>query len=110
MNNWQMLRVGVAGFAEFLGGLFVLAAIYYAYAYVVESDNPMRHEYSFGIGVGLLYGFGALLVAAFLAISVKRVISRNLFLVLSVPALIVGVVVLGLYLYSVGVDVLANKT
>ena len=105
-----MLRVGAAGLAELLGMLFIVAAIYYTYAYVTDAGNPARHEYGFGIGVGLLYGFSALLVSSVLAISVKRVISRNHFLILSVPALVVGIVVLGLYLYSVGVDVLVKKT
>lgn len=108
MNNWQFIRVGVAGVAELIGGLFLAGALYFTYAYVTDVENPLRHEYSFGIGLGLLYGFGALLVAAFLAITVKRVISRKLFLFLSTPALFSGVLLLGLYLYSVGIDVLGK--
>jgi hypothetical protein len=98
----------MAGFAELIGGLCLAGALYFTYAYITDVGNPLRHEYSFGIGLGLLYGFGALLVAAFLAVSVKSVISRKLFLFLSVPALISGGLLLALYLYSVGIDVLGK--
>ena len=98
----------MAVIAEVVGVLFLFAALYYTYAYTTDVDNPLKHEYGFGIGLGLLYGFSSLLVAAFLAISVKGVISRKLFLWLSVPAIFSGVLLLGFYLFSVGADAFAK--
>ena len=108
MNSWQAIRVGMAGFAELIGALFLACALYFTYWYLTDTGNPQRHEYSFGIWLGLFYGFCGFLVAAFLAISVKRVISRKLFVLLSAPSLFTGLMWLGLYFYSVGADVLGN--
>lgn len=91
-----------------IGSLFCAGALQYTYAYLVETENPLRHEYTFGIVLSLLYGVCALLLAALLALSVKDVISRKAFLILSVPALFSGVVFLGLYFYSLGIGTLGK--
>ena len=54
----------MAGIAELIGGLCLAGALYFTCAYMTAAGNPLRHEYSFSTGLSLLYGFGALLLAA----------------------------------------------
>ncbi len=91
MNGLQKHRLAMAVVAVLVGVGFAAVAAYYAAVYFIEVENPLRDEYLVGVALGLLYSFPAFALAALLAASVKKVISRTLYCVLSVPALIVGV-------------------
>jgi hypothetical protein len=98
MDAWQKLRLAMAAIAELVGALFVAAAGYYAFSFVMDEGNQGRNEYLFGLGLCLLYSFPPLALAAVLAVTLRRLIHRRLFWLLSAPALVVGTLFLGFFL------------
>lgn len=95
MDAWQKLRLATAAGAELVGALFVAGAGYYAFSFVTDEGNPVRNEYLFGLGLCLLYSFPPLALAAILAVTLRRLIPRRLFWLLSVPGLAVALLFLG---------------
>jgi hypothetical protein len=98
MDAWQKLRLATAAVAELVGALFVAGAGYYAFSFVTDEGNPVRNEYLVGLSLCLFYSLPPLTLAAILAVTLRGLIPRRLFWLLSVPGLAVGLLVLG---YSV---------
>ena len=110
MTAFQRMRVGAAVLADAIGLIFVGFAAYYTVMLLVDPRNPLRYEYRIGIWGGLLYGFVGLLIATFLAISVKKAIPKRLFKVLTVPALLVGIVLLAMNFYAAATYLVGRAT
>ncbi len=108
MSNWYRAGICIAVSTEFVGALFFASAFHFVYSYATDAGNPLRHEYIVGAMLGLLYGFGAFLAAAFFAILIKKALRKSVFLALSVPALVSGLLLLGYFFVSVATDVLAR--
>jgi hypothetical protein len=110
MTAVQRWAVRLAVLSEVVGLLFVGVAVYSLAILVFDKANSALGEYALGVWFGVLYGFGALLLATFLAIGVKKVLPKTLFGLLTMPTLIVGIVLLVMYFYGVAADGLARAT
>jgi len=95
--------------AQFIGWSFLIVSVYCYIQFIIDTGEPQRHENLIGVMLGLLYGFSFMLGSTFLAIIIKKSISKFYFKFLSIPTLVVGSFVLIMYLGSVASDLL-NKT
>ena len=59
-----------------IGLLFGGAALYFYYLSTVDLDNPARHEYALGIGIGLMWSAPAFIAASIGAYLDKERLSR----------------------------------
>ncbi len=84
-------------------------AAYFLAMYYVDTENNLRHEYLIGVSLGFLYATGFTIGSAVLAVSVKKHLSKIVFRILSMPALIIGSAFLIIYLGSIAYD-LATRT
>lgn len=96
------IGIGVAICAEAAGAFFLAMTIYSFVLYFADTKDPLRHEYLMGVGIGLLYSVGSLLVASVIAITLKKSLSNGAFRWLVWPGLVVGGTFFILYLISVG--------
>jgi hypothetical protein len=109
MTIWQIIRYTFAIIAQAVATLYLSLSVYFLAGYYIDTDNHLRHEYLIGVWVGLLQATGFSLGSALLASSVKTAISRRTFRILTVPALIIGIVFLTLYFGSLVYD-LSTRT
>ena len=61
---------------------------FYAISWVIQSDNPLRNEFGFGFGIGLLYGSPSWLGLPILAFVGRRELGRRKVLVVLAPVLV----------------------
>ncbi|MBL6986498.1 MAG: hypothetical protein ISR72_05550 [Methylobacter sp.] len=109
MTIWQKSRYILAIIAQGIGLMWLMIAVYFVATFYVETENPLRHEYWFGVWIGVIYSTGFSLTSALLAATVKASIPKMAFRLLTVPALIIGLSLLALYLGSMVYE-LADKT
>ena len=96
MSKWQRFRLSAAIKSEGLGFLLVLSAIYFKYQIFPEG---IEQGYVWGLLLGVGYGFIFLVIGIILTVSVKKYISSSKYFWLHKPALIVSLILLGLYLH-----------
>ena len=65
---------------------------YYASQWVIQVDNPLRHELGIGVGFGFLFGWPAWLGLPILAFFGRKQLGRFGVLVLISPVLLAGAV------------------
>ena len=109
MSIFHKVQFSFAVIAQGIGAIFLVMAAYYTAIYLTDTENHLRHEYLMGTWLGLLYATGFSLGSAVLAVSVKNEISKPAFRVLSIPALVLGLGFLVIYLGSLAYD-LASRT
>ena len=106
MNLKQKGILALSIIAQFIGWSFLLVSAYYYARFIIDTENPQGHENLVGVAFGLLYGFSFMLGSTFLAIIIKKSISKLYFKNLSIPTLVVGTFIL----FWVIVSELLNKT
>ena len=104
------IGIGVAIAAELVGFLFIGAALYFFWLYLVDSTNPLRHEYQFGVALSLLYGTGSGLTASLLAGVLKKGLSPSAFRWIAWPGLGFGAIFLIMFLGAVASDLYQRTT
>ncbi len=87
--------------SEGIGLLFLMLSVYLFIKYYTDIDGNLRHEAAFGGSLSLLYAAGFAVFGAALAASLKRHLSSKLFKLLTIPALVVFMSFLALYLGSI---------
>jgi hypothetical protein len=60
---------------------------------IVDSANPLRNEYGFGIGVGIIYGVPAWVGLPLVAFLSRATISRSQLLVLLAPVAVAAALI-----------------
>ena len=108
MTAVQKSLFAIALIVGIVGGLFLVATVYFVVRYFVEIENPGRHELTLGAWIAILYAAGALLLTSTLGGILKSVLSRRVFRALCWPGLIVGGGVFLVYLASIGSWLLGN--
>lgn len=58
--------------SDVIGYLFLAIAAYYGLAYLFDTANPLRHEYSIGTGMATVYGFWPVLFSIISATVLKK--------------------------------------
>lgn len=77
----------------FAWGCLALSTMgYYASQWVIQVDNPLRHELGIGVGFGFLFGWPAWLGLPILAFFGRKQLGRFGVLVLISPVLLAGAV------------------
>lgn len=109
MSVFQRLRFSLSVIAQVIALAWLLLAMYFIVKYYMELENPYRHEYLMGMWLGFLYAVGFSIGGSLLAVTVKNNISKLSFRLLSVPALISGIVFLVVCFWSIAYD-LAPRT
>jgi hypothetical protein len=100
MSTWQKIRVGIAGFSELLGFLLFCIFVYFAALIFLSVNGSEQSHLALVMWLSLLYSFCLFLGSAFLAISVKKVITPKSFKTLILPVLISGGLALTIYLLA----------
>lgn len=108
MSIFQKARFSFAVISQGIGAIFLVMAAYYTVMYFTDTENHLRHEYLMGTWLGLLYATGFSLSSALLAVSVKNEISKPAFQALSIPALVLGLGFLVIYLGSLAYDLVSR--
>ncbi|OAI16924.1 hypothetical protein A1359_06950 [Methylomonas lenta] len=108
MTLWQKSRYVFAIIAQGVGIVWLMMAIYFIAKYYRDTENPLRHEYWFAVWIGIIYSTGFCLSSALLAVTVKNAIPRVAFRLLTVPALIIGLLLLIIYLGSMAYGIMVR--
>jgi len=61
---------------------------FYAISWVVQADNPLRNEFGFGFGIGLLYGGPAWIGLPILVFIGRRELGQRKSLIVLSPVLV----------------------
>lgn len=85
LNHWQKSRVAVAAIAQLVGAAYLMLSFYSLYSHQTGVGPAMSAEQFFGLSVGLLFGFLALLASYLLILSLLRAISQRQMLLLCAP-------------------------
>ncbi|MEW8023695.1 MAG: hypothetical protein AB2803_08315 [Candidatus Thiodiazotropha sp.] len=109
MSAFERIRLALSVLAQVIAAAWLIMGAYFLVMYYTDTENHLRHEYLMGVSLSFLYAASFSIGSALFAVSVKKVISKKTFRLLSVPALIVGLAFLVTYLGSVAYD-LASRT
>jgi len=104
MSVGQNIRYILAIIFQVIASLYLLLAIIFSVSYYIDSENTLRHEYMIGVWTGLLMATGFSLGSALIASTLKKVISKRAFQLLTFPALLIGGSFLMLYFGSIAYD------
>jgi hypothetical protein len=94
MNAWPKLRLATATLAALVGVLCLAAVGYCFVGYVMDAQSPVRNEYLIEAALWSALSFPPFALAAILALTVRRFISRKLLWLLSLPVFAAGLLVL----------------
>ncbi len=108
MSAFERIRLSLSVLAQVIAAGWLVLGAYYFVMYYTDTENHLRHEYLIGVSLGFLYATSFSIGSALLAVSVKRVISKRTFRLLSVPALVVGLAFLLTYFGSVAYDLVSR--
>jgi hypothetical protein len=70
------------------GCLAALIMAFYSISWVVQADNPLRNEFGFGFGIGLIYGSPSWLGLPILAFIGRRELGRSGVLIVLSPVIV----------------------
>ncbi len=101
MSIWQKITLSLSMLSEGISLLFIMLSAYFFIKYHTDIDGHLSHEAAFGGTLSLLYAAGFAVCGAALAASLRRHLSRKLFKLLTIPALVVFLSFLALYLGSI---------
>jgi hypothetical protein len=91
MTAWQRFRLRAAILSEGIGFLFVIWAAYLQFQNIADTvDEPNI----FGIWLGIIGGF------IFLPLSLKKHLAKGMFIWLSAPALMICLLLFGVYIFA----------
>ena len=94
MDAWPKLGLATATAAALAGALCLAAAGYGFVGHVMDPQNPARNEYLIGAALLSVLSFPPFALAAILALTVRRFISKKLLWLLSLPAFVAGLLAL----------------
>lgn len=99
MTAWQRFRLRAAILSEGIGLLFVIWSAYLQFQNIFDTVNEPN---IFGIWLGIIYGFIFLLIGVLFTLSLKKHLARGMFIWLSAPALMICLLLLGVYIFAFG--------
>lgn len=99
MNAWQRFRFGGAILSEGIGLLFVIWAAYLQFQSIINTVNEPN---IFGFWLGVINGFFFVIVGGLLTLSVKKHLSKHMVIWMCAPALIICLVLFGVYMFAFG--------
>ncbi len=85
LNYWQKSRVVAAAVAQFVGAAYSVICFYRLYGYEAGLGPAITAEQFFGLSVGLLIGFCALVASYLVILSLLRALTQKQVVMLCAP-------------------------